>query len=188
MKQWYALRVRSNFEKVVQSSLRHHGLEEFLPTYWRKSRWSDRVKVIQYPLFPGYVFGHFDAANRLPVLQMPGVVHILGNSDGPIAVAEGELNGIRLAVQSGLPVEPWPLLAAGDIVIVKEGALAGLEGVMMRIKDQTRIVVSLTLLQRSVAVELNRDSVKPIGHSILTYVATTAGKINRSGSTVTSLR
>jgi transcription antitermination factor NusG len=161
MEHWYALRVKSNFEKVVQTALRQHDLEEFLPVYLKKSRWSDRIKTLERPLFPGYVFGRFDPTHRLPVLMMPGVVRILGNAAGPIAVDDEELQGIRRSVESGFLVMPWPFLAVGDPVTVEEGPLAGLRGVLVRAKGSCRIVVSLTLLQRSVAVELDRDCVTP---------------------------
>ncbi len=161
MEQWYALRVRSNFENVVQTGLRNRDIEEFLPVYEKTSRWSDRVKKIQRPLFPGYVFGRFNAANRLPILMIPGVVHVLGNSAGPVPVDEGELQAIRRTVESGLLVMPWPYLTLGDQVVVEEGALAGLQGILVRVKDRNRVVVSLTLLQRSVAVELDRESMRP---------------------------
>jgi len=162
MKNWYALRVKSNFEKVTQASLRQHDMEEFLPVHQKKSRWSDRVKTLERPLFPGYVFGRFDPNHRLPVLMMPGVVHILGNSAGPIAVDEEELQAIRRSVDSGRIVMPWPYLAVGDSVVVEDGALAGLQGILIRTKDSSRIVLSLTLMQRSVAVELDRDGVRPV--------------------------
>jgi transcription antitermination factor NusG len=163
MENWYALRVRSNFEKMVQTGLRNRDIEEFLPVYEKKSRWSDRTKQIERPLFPGYVFGRFDATNRLPILMIPGVVHVLGNGAGPIPVDEEELQAIRRTVQSGLLVMPWPYLKVGDQVVVEEGALSGLQGILVRVKDRVRVVVSLTLLQRSVGVELDRDCVRPVG-------------------------
>ena len=167
MKHWYALRVRSNFEKVVQTGLSNRDIEEFLPSYEKKSRWSDRVKKIERPLFPGYVFGRFDAASRLPILMIPGVVHVLGNSAGPIPIDEEELQAIRRTVESGLLVMPWPYLNVGDEVVVEEGVLSGLQGILARVKDSVRVVVSLTLLQRSVAVELDRDCVRPVRASSL---------------------
>lgn len=165
MEHWYALRVRSNFEKAVQAALRNRGLNEFLPLYKTVSRWSDRSKKIERPLFPGYVFGRFNATHRLPVLTIPGVVHIIGNSTGPIPVDEEELNAIRRSVESSLCVMPWPFLAVGDRVVVEDGALAGIEGILVRLKDSLRIVVSVNLLQRSVAVELDRKCVMPVGNS-----------------------
>ena len=159
---WYALRVRSNHEKAVQAGLRAIGLGEFLPACVVKSRWTDRVKQIERPLFPGYVFGRFDPVKRLPVLMLPGVVHVVGNSSGPIPVDEAELDAVRRFVESGLSVTPWPYLREGEMVTVQYGPLAGLQGIVLRVKDSCRLVASLTLLQRSVAVELDRDSVKPV--------------------------
>jgi transcription antitermination factor NusG len=94
--------------------------------------------------------------------MIPGVVHVLGNSAGPIPVDEEELQAIRRTVESGLLVMPWPYLNVGDQVVVEEGALSGLQGILVRVKDRVRVVVSLTLLQRSVAVELDRDCVRPV--------------------------
>jgi transcription antitermination factor NusG len=162
MENWYALRVRSNHETAVQSGLRGRGFEEFLPVYRAKARWSDRVKVIARPLFPGYVFARFDPSNRLPVLMLPGFVHIVSFGTGPEPIDEAELNAIRRFVDSGLPITPWPYLREGERVVVQYGALSGLEGMVLRASDSLRLVVSLNLLQRSVAVELDRDSVKPL--------------------------
>jgi len=162
MENWYALRVRSNHENVVQSGLRSRGVEEFLPVYRAKSRWSDRVKVIERPLFPGYVFARFDPSKRLPVLMLPGFVHIVSFGNGPEPVDEKELHAIRRFVDSGLPITPWPYLREGEVVVVQRGVLAGLEGIVLRATNSLRLVVSLNLLQRSVAVELDRESVKPV--------------------------
>ena len=160
MELWYAVRVRSNYEKHVRLSLRGKGFETFLPLYSKLSKWSDRVREIDAPLFPGYVFGRFDAVRRLPVLLTPGVVNIVGNATGPLSVDEEELNGVRRLVESGGPIAPWAYLAAGDIVEVERGALTGLRGILLRVKDACRLIVSLTLLQRSVAVEMDCDSVR----------------------------
>jgi transcription antitermination factor NusG len=158
---WYAIRVRSNQEKHVAASLAGKGLECFLPSYHKVSRWTDRVKKIELPLFAGYVFSRFDAARRLPVLSTPGVFQILGNVNGPLPVDEAELEAIRRLTTSGRPVLPWPDLQAGDAVVVEHGPLAGARGILLRVKDECRLVASLTLLQRSVAVELNCDAVRP---------------------------
>jgi transcription antitermination factor NusG len=165
MELWYALRVRSNFEKVVQAGLRNRDIEEFLPTYEKESRWSDRLKKIECPLFPSYVFARFDASQRLPILMLPGFVHIVGFGNGPEPIDEGELQAVRRFVDSGLPIMPWPYLREGEMVEVQHGALEGLQGIVLRVKDRVRLVVSLTLLQRSVAVELDRDMVRPLASS-----------------------
>ena len=162
MEQWYALRVRSNCEKLVALTLRGKGYPEFLPLYKRISRWCDRKKVIESPLFPGYVFSHFDVNCRLPVLTIPGVVLVVGFGNKPEPIPNEEIDAIQRFVGSGLPVEPWPFLNVGEAVVVEYGPLAGLEGVLTEVKNRHRLVVSLTLLQRSVAVEIDRDCVRPV--------------------------
>lgn len=162
LERWYALRVRSNREKVVQSALRGKGYTEFLPLYRQVSRWSDRTRQIERPLFPGYVFGRFDVNHRLPILTISGVAQIVGSGSTPLAVDDDELQAIKCFVASGLPVEPWPYLREGQPVLVERGPLAGLEGILLRSKGQDNLVVSLSLLQRSVAVEVGRECLRPI--------------------------
>ena len=160
---WYALRVRSNCEKVVASSLKGKGYSEFLPLYRRASR--RRREQIELPLFPGYVFGAFDVNQRFPVLTIPGVVHIVGVGHAPEPIDRVELEAIERFISSGKAVEPWPFLKAGEFVLVERGPLTGLEGMLVQVKNSQRLVVSLSLLQRSVAVEIDRDSVRPIRSS-----------------------
>jgi transcription antitermination factor NusG len=160
--QWYALRVRSRCEKVVQLALQGKGYAEFLPLYRKASRWSDRVRQIEQPLFPGYVFGYFDVNHRLPILTISGVTQIVGKGNAPEPVADGELEAVKRFIASGFPVEPLPFLEEGEPVVVETGALAGLEGILLRIKGHDSLVISVGLLQRSVAVEVDRNSVRPI--------------------------
>jgi transcription antitermination factor NusG len=138
------------------------GYAEFLPLYHKKSRWSDRVKDLDLPLFPGYIFSKFDAHRRFPILAIPGVVSIVGNGRHPEPVNESELNAVRRFVESGLSVMPWPFLQPGDLVVIERGALAGLEGILVEAKGQCRVVVSVGLLQRSVSVEIDRSIVRPL--------------------------
>ncbi len=163
--EWYALRVRSNCEKLVSQTLRGKGYTEFLPLYRKLSRWSDRKKQIDLPLFPGYVFSRFDVNHRLPIISTPGIVHVVGFGSKPEPIQEEEVVAIQRFVTSGLPIEPWPFLKVGESVVVERGSLAGLEGILVEIKNRFRLVVSLTLLQRSVAVELDRDCVRALAPS-----------------------
>jgi transcription antitermination factor NusG len=158
---WYALRVRMRYEKAVQAALISKGYKEFLPVYRKKSRWSDRVKEIELPLFPGYIFSQFDFHHRLPVLTIPGVAYIIGNGNFPSRVAEHELEGVRRFIASGLPVLPCPYLGVGQLVRVKRGALTGVEGIVVESRGLTRLIMSVTLLHRSVAVQIERDWVGP---------------------------
>ena len=165
---WYAIRVRSNFEQVVSAALRGKGYEEFLPAYRRRQRWSDRIKEIDAPLFPGYTFCRFDPNHRLPVLTTPGVVSIVGTSQYPLPVAEAELDAVRAILASHQLVGPWPFLREGEWVTVERGPLAGLEGVLVKFKTQYRLVVSISLLQRSISAEVDRDCVRPIVRPVST--------------------
>jgi transcription antitermination factor NusG len=156
---WYAVRVRSNFEKTTAEFLEAREHDVFLPVYAARRRWADRVKEVKVPLFPGYVFCRFDAARPLPVLMAPGVVHIVSAGTQPVAVDPEELAAVRRMVEGSNP-QPWPFPRAGEHVRIIRGPLAGLEGILAEVKNQWRIVVSVTLLQRSVAAEIDREWVE----------------------------
>ena len=163
--QWYALHVRPRSEKVVVSHLRTKGYDEYLPLYTLSSRWSDRTKVIEKPLFAGYAFCKFDVQKKLPILELPEVLNIVGIGKVFIPISEAELASIRQIVASGLHCEPWPFIEAGQTVSVTRGPLTGIEGTVIKVKSHLRLVVSLPMFQRSVAVEIDRDSVEPIARS-----------------------
>ena len=158
---WYALHVRPRFEKVAARNLQGRGYEECLPLYSRRSAWSDRTKTIELPLFPGYVFCRFNVIHRLPILMVPGVNSVVGIGKLPMPVEEKELDDIRLVLTSGSKCEPWPSFGLGQTVRVEYGALAGMQGTVESVKNGYRLVISVNLLQRSVAVEIDRDCLKP---------------------------
>src|SRR6202007_3285571 len=112
--------------------------------------WSDRTKEIEVPLFPGYTFCKFDSRYRLPILTTPGVVSILESPNGPIPVEESEIESVRSLLKSGLPVGPWPFLQEGQPILVERGPFQGVEGRIVNLKNKYRLIVSLSLLQRSV--------------------------------------
>ena len=155
---WFALRVRSNFERTVSAILRNKGFQEFYPTYRASRRWSDRLKEGEVPLFPGYLFCRLNENDRFPVLSTSGVVQIVGIGKIPVPVAPAELEAIWRVTHSDLIVNPCPYLETGDAVIIETGPLAGLHGILLECKKKTRLVVSVTLLQRSVAVEMDGQS------------------------------
>jgi transcription antitermination factor NusG len=159
---WYAIRVRSRFEFTTSSVLRDKGFERLLPLYRSWRRWSDRVKELDMPLFPGYVFCRFDASSPLRVLTTPGVVHIVSAGRTPIPVDEHEISVLQDICGSGLPVQPWPYLEVGRRVSIDRGPLAGTEGIVVELKGRCRLVASITLLQRSVAAEIDRDWIRPL--------------------------
>jgi transcription termination/antitermination protein NusG len=160
---WFALRVRSNFEQISGLHLRERGYEEYLPVYRVQNRWSDRMKVVERPLFPGYVFCRMNLHNRLPVLSAPGILGVLGIGKVPVPVPDREIEAIQMMLASGLRVKPWPFLQAGQRVLIERGPLEGLEGILLRFKNDCRIVVSIDLLQRSVSSELDESWVRPVG-------------------------
>src|ERR1700674_3465021 len=131
---WYALQVRSRKEGYVASQIQGQGYECLLPTYKSVRKWSDRLKEVEQPLFPGYLFCRFDFQNRRPVVTTPGVLQIVGVGRTPMPVSEGEVEAIQRAVASGLPNQPWPYLEVGERVRVNHGNLNGLEGILIKFR------------------------------------------------------
>lgn len=162
LRQWFALRVKSRYEKLAATMAHNKGFEEFLPLYQCRRRWSDRFKSVDLPLFPGYLFCRLNPEYRLPILTIPGVLHLVGLGRMPVPIDDAEVAAIQTAVRSGLGVEPWPFLDVGQRVRLEDGPLAGLEGILVERRKQHRIVVSVTLLKRSVGVEIEADWVRPL--------------------------
>jgi transcription antitermination factor NusG len=154
---WFAVRVKSRFEVAVSKALRSRGFEEFLPTFTARRQWSDRIRVSQKPLFPGYLFCRFEPANRAAVLAIPGVVLLVGQGKTPLPIDAREIESIRLAVTSGLRVEPWSRLQIGNTVRIERGPLSGVQGVLLRFKGANHLILTVQLLQRGVAVELDES-------------------------------
>jgi len=163
---WFAVRVRSNFERTSATLLGQKGYAEFLPTYQVETRWSDRIKRMERALFPGYVFCSFDPNRRLPILATPGVVQIVGVGKAPQAVDEQELENLWCTLQSGVYTQPHPYLGIGETVVVERGPLAGVEGIVTQFKGGFRLVVAISLLQRAVAAEIERDWVRPVRQAV----------------------
>jgi transcription antitermination factor NusG len=159
---WFALHVKSRRENLVAAHLKGQGFECFLPLYKSVRRWSDRMKELEQPLFPGYLFCRFDFQNRGPLLMTPGVIQIVGVGRTPMPVDESEIGALRQTVLSGFPNQPWPYLGVGERVRVNYGSLSGLEGILVNFKGSHRIVLSVTLLQRSVAMEIDLEWVTPV--------------------------
>jgi len=156
---WYALHTRPRFEKLAAKHLRDKGYEEYVPLYRSTRRWSDRIKTVEMPLFSGYIFCKFDIQDRLPVLVVPGVLSIVGMGKVPETIPESQISSLQQLVASGNQCGPWPFVQAGRIVSVTRGPLAGLKGTVIEVKSSLRLILSLPLLQRSVAVEIDRDCV-----------------------------
>ena len=164
-RRWFALQVRTRWESSTAVLLSGKGYETLLPTYQTKKRWNGKVKQASAPLFPGYVFCQFDALKRLPILVTPGVISVVGRGRVPFPVNDGEIAAIQTIVTSGLQAEPWPYLEVGQKVRIESDSLTGLEGILIQFKGNNRIVVSVSLLRRSVALEIDRDCVRPVAPS-----------------------
>ena len=136
--------------------------EQFCPTFRSERQWSDRKKTVEKYLFPGYVFCRLNPDDRLPVLMVPGVMNLVRFGTQPAAIPDSEIEHIRTMVSSGLLVSPWPYLSVGQAVLIERGPLAGVEGILQRIKKTFRLIVSVNLLQRSVSTEVDRDWVRPV--------------------------
>jgi transcription termination/antitermination protein NusG len=160
--QWFALQVKGRRERWTASLLEGKGYETLVPLYRSQRRWSERSKEVSAPLFPGYLFCRFDALKRLPILVTPGVLAVVGRGRVPVAVEDSEITAIKILVSSGLPVEPWPYLEIGQKVRIEDTVLYGVEGILVRFKGSQRIVVSVSLLRRSVALEIDRAGVSPV--------------------------
>jgi len=161
-RRWFAISVMARHEKIVSQLLGNKGFETFLPLYTRQHQYAHRVRGFELPLFPGYLFCRFDMQNRLPILTTPGVLQIVGIGKTPIPIDQAEIAAIQTLVTSGLPSQPWTFLQIGERVRINYGALCGLEGILLDFKGRHRLVLSVTLLQRSVAVEIDGAWVRPI--------------------------
>ena len=150
---WFVLYVKPRHEKNIASILQGKGFEQFLPLFERRSM----SRISKLPLFPGYVFCRFDPGNRLPILTVPGVFSIVTNGGKAVPVADAEVDALQRVVRNGLPREPWPTLTEGTSVVVARGPLQGVEGLVVSTKNCTRVIISVGLLQRAVAVEVERE-------------------------------
>jgi transcription antitermination factor NusG len=159
---WYAVHTRHQHEKLVARTLANKGFEVFLPLYTEVRQWRDRTKMVELPLFSCYVFLRGDLDRRLAIVTTPGV-HGMVASGGKLAgIPEEEIQAVRSVIENRVNVEPHPFLKCGDLVRVKRGALRGLEGFLVRKKGQTRLIISVTLLERSVAAEVDASTVERI--------------------------
>ncbi len=157
--QWprFAIMARTGSEKSSSLLLENAGYECLLPVSKYTRHWSDRKKEVEVPLFPGYLFCRMDPYNRLPVLMTPGVIQIVGAGKTLIPVQEEEIVAIQRVVRNGLVTMPWPYLQVGQVARIEEGPLRGMTGIIVRIKSGMKLVLSVSLLQRSVAVEIDRS-------------------------------
>ncbi|HLZ92196.1 MAG TPA: UpxY family transcription antiterminator [Candidatus Acidoferrum sp.] len=157
---WYAAYTCANHEKQVAAQLEVRAVEHFLPVYSSVRRWKDRRVTLDLPLFPGYVFIRLALSERMRVLEVPGVVRLVGFSGRPATLPDEEMEILRTGLGRRLGAEPHPFLTVGRRVRITGGPFAGLEGVLKRKKSALRVVVSLELIQRSVAVDVDLADVQ----------------------------
>jgi transcription antitermination factor NusG len=158
--QWFALSTKPCHESAAATLLRQKSVDSLLPLYTAVRQWSDRKKKIRLPVFPGYVFSRFDFKRRAAILSTPGIRSIVAFGGIPAPVSEYEIASLKIMIESKLPLEPWPFLKTGDRVRVAFGPLKGCGGILIR-GAKWRVVVGIELLQRSVSVEIPRDSIRP---------------------------
>jgi transcription antitermination factor NusG len=164
---WYAVSTRSRHEKVAAMTLGSLGIVHFLPLLDEKRKWSDRKTMVSVPLFPGYLFVQIPRTveSRLSVQKVPGLVNFVGNHNGPLAIPESELDSVRIMLSRGNGCSLHPFLQAGDRVRVVRGALVGLEGTFMRHGAQSKLVISVEMIQRSVSVNVPPYDVEPVSNT-----------------------
>ena len=158
-RRWFALSVAPRHEKKVSCQLEQKGYETFLPLYRRQHQYGRRTREFQLPLFPGYLFCRTDPDERLPVLTTPGVFQFLGAGKAPSPIADDEIGAIQIAARVGLQMEPHTYWEKGQKVRIAKGPLTGLEGRVIDSDKPLRLVLSITLIQRSVLVEIDADCV-----------------------------
>jgi len=158
--EWFAIWTRSRHEKMVRDQLALKDVEVFLPTITKWSRWKDRKKSIDWPLFPGYCFARFDSSDRLPVLKVEGVVTIVGTDGVPSPIPAVEIDSIRRLLESELSFDPCPLIKEGMMVEVRSGPLKGVVGRLIRKGAHARLVLSVDLIGQAVSVEVDAADVK----------------------------
>ena len=156
---WYAIHTRAKHEKAVAAQLAFKGYDVFMPTRRVRKRWSDRMQQIETPLFEGYTFCRLDLSVSGRIVTTPGVIRILGIGGKPVAIDDEEIAAIQRLTASGCEVASVPYLEVGQRVRIEAGSLAGVEGILQSVRGANRLVVSISLLQRSVAVEIDADLV-----------------------------
>ncbi|HEX5412894.1 MAG TPA: UpxY family transcription antiterminator [Terriglobia bacterium] len=185
---WYAVHTRHQHEKLVARTLANKGFEVFLPLYSDLRRWRDRMKMVELPLFSCYVFLRGDLDRRLAILTTPGVHGMVATAGKLAGIAEAEIQAVRSVVDSRVKCEPHPFLKCGDLVRVKYGALRGLEGFLMRKKGQTRLIISVPLLERSVAAEVDASTVERVAGpqvgSVIQFAPAPGGRSLGSGERI----
>jgi len=161
-KNWYAVYTIVRHEKAVSSSLLEKDIGSYLPLKKTISRWKDRKKKVYFPLFPGYVFVNINISEKLSVLKIPGVVHILGISGNPTPIPSEQIESIKTLLESDLSFVDYPYLVEGNEIIVVNGLLQGVRGRVVERRGEHRLILSVDLIKRSVSLEVDIEDVESI--------------------------
>ena len=159
MHPWFALQTRPKNERKVECLLKQKGYDCFTPVYRSKRKWSDRIVEIDFPLFPGYVFCRFNSSALGKAVSTQGVTRVVGFGGTPAEVAREEIEALQLLTRTDFLREPWKYIPNGTLVLVETGPLAGIQGIISTDENKKQLVISVTLLQRSVAIQLDEDTV-----------------------------
>lgn len=167
--QWFALQTRSRHEKVVRDELAKRNIEHFLPTITRLSQWKDRKKQVEFPLFHGYCFARFALNERLPVLQSTGVVRIVSCDGRPEPIPLAEINSLMILMTNRARYDLHPFMREGSLVEVVRGPLQGARGRLLRCAKLCRVVISISLIQQAVAVEIDSSCIAPANDDAIMF-------------------
>ncbi len=162
---WFGLRVRSRSEPMTTALLEGKGYAPFFPAYNVSRQWTDRIRQVDTPLFPGYLFCRLDSQKILPILTTPGVLGVVGFGKVPAPIDEQEIDAIRAVVTAGLPAQSWPFTREGDEVSIVAGPLRGVRGIVNTLKNDRHLILSITMLQRSVSVEVDLNWVRRVNQA-----------------------
>lgn len=172
---WYALYTRARFEQITARFVAEKGYESFAPMYKTRRRWADSIKTIELPLFPSYVFFKTSHSEVPLVVTTPGVIRIVGAGKKPIPVEDSEITALQTIIASGANAQPFPFLQVGYTVEIDTGPLCGLRGVVRRIRNVNRLIVSVVMLRRSIAVEIDRDAIRVVSETPLSIAVAGSG-------------
>jgi transcription antitermination factor NusG len=180
---WYAVYTKHQHEKAACDALLRQGFEVFLPLYAAAHRWKDRTKTVLLPIFPCYLFLRADLQRKVDILKTPGVFWLVESGGRACEIPEPDIDGIRRVVQSPARAEPHPVLKSGEYVRVSRGPLAGLRGILTRIKSNLRLVLSVDLLQKAIAVEVDLSMVEPVNGDANRVPLVSEFRASREGAT-----
>jgi transcription antitermination factor NusG len=170
-KNWFAVFTTPRHEKRVEEHFRVRDIESFLPLYQAQRQWKDGSKgTLQLPLFPSYIFVRISHGGRVPVLAIPGVISIVGGGRESLSVSDSYIHGLREGLQQG-KIEPHPYLTSGARVRVRSGVMAGMEGILLRKKNDLRVVIALAMIMKSVRVEVEMDEIEPVDPASSTHLS-----------------